>query len=121
MIYTSQEELDAALAYWQKVLRLQDWTVSATINRSRDMGDTNRGGEIRINDNRKGARIQLLDPVDYAPTCWEPLDMEYFLVHELCHLHTTLIRPDDEETLASVEEEQAVDALAWALVGLNRK
>jgi hypothetical protein len=121
MIYETQEEVAAALAFWQKALRLQDWHVTVEIKRSRDMGgEYTRGGEVFIKDSRKAARINLLDPVDYSPSCWEPQDMEYFLVHELLHLHTSCIRQTDGESEDNTQEEQAVDSIASALVSLHR-
>lgn len=119
-VYKDQIELDEALEFWQRTLRIQDWTITAEIVRDRDLGSSGRGGEIWIKEKRKAAKIRLLDPIDYSPTCWEAQDMEYFLVHECVHVLTNAIRRDGDAEDAGLEEEQAVDAIAHALVSLRR-
>ncbi len=119
MIFETQEQIDAALAYWQRILRLQDWDVKAKVKRR---GDSQ--GHIIIVHESKKAQIILLDPVDWDPeTDWDQ-DHEKTLVHELVHLHVTPIlrgldRPDDGSR--DILEEQAVDLIAEAFVRVKRE
>lgn len=57
--------------------------------------------------------------VEYWPPDADPqgMDMEATLVHELLHVR---IPADQESGRASVGQEQAIEAIAQALVALNR-
>lgn len=115
-----------ALVYWQKRLRLQDWTLTVAVVRKSELS-TGCYGEVSISRIYRQADIALMDPVDFEASDSErERDMEDSLVHELlhcvlkdCRIHTR----DDNHTLTSagIGEERAIDALAGALVDLHRK
>lgn len=101
---------------WQKVMRLQDWDVKVFIRRASFFSSENVQGECRWVLPSKEATIFLLDPIDYpTDTSWEQ-DHEQTLVHELAHLHFAPFWDNDD----SVTMEQAIDAMAKALVSLKR-
>jgi hypothetical protein len=116
--YSTQAELDAAVAYWQKILRLQDWEVKAKIVRQLD-----KCGDNTFKTASKKSLIRLLNPIDAVD--WDfPLDHEKTLVHELLHLHLfheVLDKSFEVGTLNDTLSEQAVECLSLALVELNRK
>lgn len=126
MIFTTQEQLDAALAKWQGILGLSDWKLIAKIVRAGEWSG-NCQGDILIVGSRLEAGIRLLDPLDWKSECWFPQDHEMTLVHELCHLifHPYVREVDDaNEELAKrlyTQEEQAIRRLERALVMLDRR
>lgn len=123
-IYTL-EQLQARLAYWQRVLRLQDWDVTVDIVPLAQMGG-HHYGEITMYALLKRAVIRILSAVDYeaaagAAAFARPLDMEYTLIHELMHLSIFLCsKKYDVNSNEELFEEQAVHALALAFLSLSR-
>ena len=76
-------------------------------------------GGIRWDKSKKSAVIWVLDPSDYRLPFREMLDdMELTIVHELIHLELTSL-PRREASRGS--EERAVDGIAEAMLGLDRK
>ena len=116
----TKEKLQAMFAEWQKRLRLQDWKIYVEISRDRDMKFEGNGGEVHWQIEAKQAVINIIDPIDYPPNTMAEQDMEQTLVHELLHLH---FAPFDAEhnTPADVAQEQAIHAIAEALVKLKRE
>lgn len=57
----------------------------------------------------------VLDPVDYPPDIITPYELEETLVHELLHLHFAPFM-SEHDTLERTLQEQAIDAIAKALV-----
>jgi hypothetical protein len=123
------EHAQARCAYWQKVLRLQDWDVEVRIVRQRDMA---HGGaaELRTSSPYRAAVLTLRDPIDFKPS--ESIydgrmrDMEDSIVHELLHLHTRdlnlpVAAPDDESTPIEVAHERCIDAISAAMITLERQ
>ncbi|MEK4236454.1 hypothetical protein [Paenibacillus sp. FSL H7-0714] len=119
VIFT-EEQLKEKCAEWQKVLRLQDWDVKTSIERGRDMNLPNSNGVITVQEEHRSANIRILDPLDYSPDELHPQDMEKILIHELLHIHLFPMTKDYEGYLATAEE-QAINMIAGALVGLARK
>lgn len=117
----TQEELEGLARKWQEILRLRDWEIYVALTRARDFEEEGQAGEADIRLPHRIAKIYILDPVDHSPTYWRPLDLEEVLVHELLHLHLEPLWPKDRDTGCHVAEEQAVNALARALIALDRK
>lgn len=100
---------------WQRRLRLQDWIIDLKLERGFVMGELI--GKVQPYTHNKRAVISLLDPEDYSPTDLLPYDMECVLIHELLHLHFwPLTKRDGENEF----EEQAINAIAEALIALDR-
>lgn len=110
------EQLQERLAYWQKVLRLQDWNIYARIVRGYEMENPNAMAHINVVYCNKSAIIRIMDPIDYEPDIVTPQDMEQSLVHELLHIHLWALNDDDTHN----EMEQAIEAMSMALVQLER-
>jgi len=119
MILT-EEQLNERAAYWQEVLRLQDWDVQVKKAR-REEFDGDREGDCEYLSSSKTAMIRILDESHYPTDAWCEQDMELTLVHELLHLHFSAIRDlaygiDHYELF----EEQAINKMSQALVQLER-
>lgn len=110
-----RQDLDAILREWQPALRLQHWTI--TIQYTRRLGAS---AQVRYFVNSLKAKIEVIDPIDYdADFCNEPQDVERSVVHELIHLHFAPLSPDNDSP-GHLHEEQAVEALSRAIVGVKR-
>lgn len=118
----TEEERAERLAYWMKVLRLQDWTVLHRTRRKYEMDTDHQDclAYVEVYENKKEAHITFLDPGDHDPDGWPQEDEEQSLVHELVHLHLWAFNPK-EDTPEWTAMEQATHALARALIALDRK
>lgn len=121
MIYENSEKLMDACKEWQKVLRLQDWTISASIERGRDISMADVQGECNWTIQSKMAKIKVLDATDYEDSLMVEQDMEKTLVHELLHLHAAPFDNFAYNSLENTSLEQAIDAIANALVNTKRE
>ena len=119
-IYENDEQLQQALAEWQKILRLQDWIIKASIRRERDMYLANSSAAVRYNYEKRMAFIHIMDPIDYEPDLMVPQDMEISLVHELLHLHYAGFDQTEKGTIEYALVEQSIEAISRALVELKR-
>ena len=119
MIYETQEQLDAALQEWQKVLQLQDWGIKASVERKHAMELENVNACISWQFEQKRAVVHLMEPSDFVDAF--PQDHEEDLVHELLHLHYAGFDDTEPRSLAEKLLEQSINAISRALVGLKRK
>lgn len=120
MIYETVEQLRERVAYWQQVLRLQDWDVRVEFHRAREFEVDGRGAETTISVCNKCALIWMLDPVDYPENAIEEKDNDRTIVHELLHLHTEPMGVRKGRT-HDVAEEQMIESLAKGFISLERK
>ena len=110
--------IDERLALWRQRLKLDGWRISVVMTHRRDLKPKTLGG-IRWDKPRKNAVIWVLDPSEYQLPFYEVLDdIELTLVHELVHLELSSL-PRSEASRSS--EEHAVNGIAEALLGLDRK
>jgi hypothetical protein len=105
-------------AEWKETLRLQHWKVIVKVVRMSEMADQ-RCATTRMQIRNRTAVIKLVDPVDWLPSEF-PHDMEHDLVHELLHLHLVEAEPEEFPSWMEIAEEQLIEAIADALVGLKR-
>lgn len=120
MIYASQTELNEALAYWQKVLRLQDWRITAEVVRGRQFDSATQTAGTNLCTGLKEAKITLRDPIDYESPRGTPQDHELDLIHELLHLHLEpLIEVAAETNGCYLLKEQVIECLATGFVSLK--
>lgn len=120
MIFKNNEDAMTSCKEWQKILRLQDWIVSTSIERGRDFNLEKSQGECSWNIQTKLAKIRVLDPSDYPPGSMIEQDMEQTLVHELLHLHYAPFDNFNYDSLENTALEQSIDSIAMALVNLKR-
>lgn len=101
---------------WQRILKLQDWDVSVVVAPADEMDEAE--GLVIWDIHKRIADIKLVKPEEYPIDQMRPYDMEAVLVHELLHLH---FAPFDAKTGSpkGVAQEQAINALARALVNLK--
>ena len=111
----TNEELQALCETWQKRLGLADWTVRARFARQYEMDRSDITGQCRWVLSKREAVINILVEEDYPPSLVEPYNLERTLVHELIHLHFAPFWAD-QDSLEQILQEQAIDALAKALV-----
>ena len=117
----SHNELELLCTYWQKKLRIYDWTIGLAIGRKDSFEVEERCGEINISVANGSAKILILDPVDYPKSNYIKQDMEVTLVHELLHLRFFPdARNKQEELLGMLLMEQAIERTTQALVELRR-
>ena len=115
----SHDDLQDRLSYWKGVLRLNDWDIKVVVKRGFDMPHDTQG-RCEWVLSRKEAFIKILHPDDFDPTCSYPQDMEATLVHELTHLHMGTFAAVEEDSPLDIAMEQAIHAISYALVGLQR-
>lgn len=112
------EQLTTRLAFWQRVLRLQDWEIQASIVKIREMRDADEDGCCEWLHAKKRAVIRILAEADYPAGVDWPQDQERTLVHELLHLHVgSFCRPEEGSKEEEIME-QAIHALSLALLDL---
>ena len=112
-------KLNEQLAYWQKVLFLQDWTVGIKICRQWEMSDTDTLAQCQWFLQRKDAIISVLSPHDLLGLknrflFGEEADYDISLVHELLHLHFAPFQREGDE----IGIEQAINGISRGMVKL---
>lgn len=127
MIYQNQDQLDADLAYWQRLLRLQDWNVTAEVSAKPEDFKGRTSAYICTHTNSRHASIKIkhdsLQRTDALPV---DRDQENSLVHELLHISVNEITDPVEDAdpelykRLRVPEERHVWSVATALVDLRR-
>jgi len=114
----AQEYVNERLTVWQQRLKLEAWRISVVQARGSELKPKTLGA-IRWDKGKKTAVIWVLDPADYRLPFREMLDdMELTIVHELVHLELAS-QPRSEASRSG--EEHAVNGIADALLGLDRK
>jgi hypothetical protein len=117
-----QEWLDERTDRWKKRLRVQDWDTEVSFARRWELGE-----EVHAHCDmllsKKHAIIRVMDPQDDGPPDRYAVDApERGLIHELVHLVIEPMLNDnhhDNESPQYYAMEQAVDALAGALWGME--
>jgi hypothetical protein len=118
----TQDQLEQACREWARRLRLQDWRVTVRWQDWVSMSILGRSGEVQWNLQAKSAVVYILPPgqrCDGNPEMAEG-DWERTLVHELLHLHLAAWSAPDG-SLEDAAQEQAINAIAEALVNLARE
>lgn len=112
----NRPDLAALGAYWQKVLRLQDWRVRWEYVRDlcNAAGQPVHGLCSYLADN-KTATIRVRDPE--TPIPGDPKDPEHTVIHELSHLHYAAFCASTPAEITA--EEQGVWAFSDALYAVK--
>src|SRR6266849_9851132 len=109
----SSEQVHDWLHLWQKRLHLEDWKIDVKIVRIWDL-EQGTLGHIDWSVPHRTATIKVLNPSDYElPKDKITADMELSIVHELVHLHLSVLPLNKSSRSA---EEQVVSMIADALV-----
>lgn len=113
------EKLQERCEFWQKVLRLQDWTVKVKLADLADMDAASTMACILTHADRRNAVLSFVRHEQRGKEEFPNSD-DHVLVHELLHIYF-----DDFDTGVGTRfrqaEEQAVDALAGVIVGLQAR
>jgi hypothetical protein len=112
-------------AYWQKILRIQDWHVEVRIIRAVEFHLAESAGEVHTFGLKRRAIIHLLHQDDWKlgnkGIFARPPDHEYTLIHELLHIVMHDVTPAYEKDSPKYDaEERAIYQLACALLELHR-
>jgi hypothetical protein len=114
----TDEQVHDWLRIWQKRLRLEDWKIDVKIVRIWEL-EQGTLGHIDWSAPHKTAVIKVLNPADYElPKDKIPQDMELSIVHELVHLHLSVLPLNKSSRTA---EEQVVSMISDALVNLEHQ
>ena len=114
----TEEQAQDWLKLWQKRLRLEDWKIEVKIVRIWEL-EQGTLGHIDWSTPHHTALIKVLSPADYElPPDKIPADMELSIVHELVHLHLSVLPLNKASRNA---EEQVVSMIADALVNLEHR
>lgn len=114
----TEEQAQDWLKLWQKRLRLEDWKIDVKIVRIWDL-EQGTLGHIDWSTVHHTALIKVLNPADYElPPDKIPADMELSIVHELVHLHLSVLPLNKSSRNV---EEQVVSMIADALINLEHR
>lgn len=116
MRFQNDDEMLDACAFWQNILRLNDWTIYPSIVPGQDIGLNE--AQCSVNIPRKILNIQIAREI--ASGNGEQDDIAS-LVHELLHAHFQPFTPKNRKSLKYDMWEQAVDQLSLAFVNLYRE
>ncbi|HUB83888.1 MAG TPA: hypothetical protein VMB03_34070 [Bryobacteraceae bacterium] len=115
---STNEFLNARLAFWQQRLNLQDWKLSVVASHPSELKPETLGN-IHWDTPTKTAVVRVLSISDYKMACPAALsDMELTVVHELVHLTLSPLR---SSATNREEEEHTVNQIAEALLKLDRQ
>lgn len=113
----SQRKLDTLRREWQKRLKLQDWHITATFVTRDEIPDRDVANCLSQAESRR-AEIKLANPNELDPNDEREQDYEDSLVHELLHCHFKPFMAEDGAM--AIFQEQVIETLAGALLGLKR-
>jgi hypothetical protein len=114
----TQEELESLCKKWQSRLRLNDWDIIARLMPLHAF-EKAKEGHVDMVLESKQAEIKIMNWEGYCGDHLWPTDLETILVHELLHLHFEPLGVE-EDSAADTAQEQAIHAIAGALVKLSR-
>ena len=122
--YRTQQELEAGLAKWQRILHLQDWEITVALVPQATWDDRLQCGDSQVRQNYAGADIRLatFETLDLVG-CSTQADMERVLVHELLHcvFRSGRLWSDKARNHELNHYEHAIEQTARALVELDRR
>jgi hypothetical protein len=106
-----ESRLERQMKFWQKRMRLEDWSLSLRLVRQREL-DSNSWGSAEWDPDLRTGVISVLDPRDYNLKGGElRLDMECTIVHELVHIQISPLAARNEHV-----REEVVNRIMGALM-----
>ena len=119
--HLTEESLQDELAFWKRLLHLEQWDIVARIARGNGLDLPEQvQGRCNWTISRHEALIRIMNPIDWDKGIIFPQDMEATLVHELLHLHLAPFDNFKSDTAEDNALEQAIHHLSLALVSLRR-
>lgn len=115
------DQLRERLAYWQRVLRLQDWDIEVRVvpQHHIDPDSPKATGRNKFHPVYRTSLILVADPAtcvsDHEAAFARSYDPEQTLLHELVHLLMPHVKESTDEA------EYSVEAIANALLRLERQ
>jgi hypothetical protein len=120
-MYEDESQALAHLAYYQELLRLQDWDLELAFHVSAmDIGSLTAHAHIRWDMHHRKARLKLIDPQGYGDDFIE-IDEEHSIVHELLHLKMVDFDNTESDSLEGHLLEGFINQLSTAIVKLRRE
>lgn len=116
-VHHTPEWLQERCAFWQRQLRLMDWTITVAFVLPHELA-AGAFAHIEPNEYNREATLCVIDPAYNDPSRAWYQDSEHLLVHELLHIHFGF-----SAEVGSHEanmEEVAINAIMEALVRLER-
>jgi hypothetical protein len=122
----SDADLKDRCAYWQRLLRLQDWRIDVKFVDTENLADDALGSCSPFSDAKlaiiKLAREEATGKTGaFATSFPEHYDTERLLIHELLHIPLHGVITEDASEPERVLQEQAIESIADALIALERK
>lgn len=114
----NEQELQDALAYWQKALRLQDWHVTVKYDKLASFDTLSTMGAIKHYYPQMGAAIRLVPPDQISSDGFGCEAPECLIIHELLHLHFQPFM-ESEEGPRKDAQEKAINMISQALYKLK--
>lgn len=116
----TNRELQRICQYWQKRLRLTDWELTIRFASLEELPPDSQAC-VLPNLHARTADIMVLEPKAYEAAAYggRPQDIENSVCHELLHLH--LAPWETRNKAAEIQQEQAIESITGALVGLKRR
>lgn len=118
---TPAQKLRADLAYWQRRLRLRDWTITAKFVYESQLDNRSAVAETKVSLEECRADVRIQHPDELKAIAYGPLpEPEVSLVHELLHVRLEPARLElAEGSSARPQLEAAIDITARVLVDLR--
>lgn len=113
----SESQVETWVKLWQTRLHLEEWRLEVRLVRSTELKPDTLGN-LKWNSVNRSAVIKVLTPGEYELAPSEIAeDIEYTVVHELVHLHLSVLPRDLGKRDV---EETVVNKIADALMGLEK-
>jgi len=116
----TDEELRAVCWYWQRMLRLCDWTIEIRYGTYDEMRDGNAGAMLHYMEEHRHAKLYVLRPPQRKADTLCAYDVERDIVHELCHIPLLPFDGKQRKKRLYINVEVAVNAYADALLLADR-
>jgi hypothetical protein len=117
-VTVSKPDLEALVAKWKPILRLEDWDIEIEYARKYELADG--CAECNANIMRNLCTIKILDPNDINPDeDANTRNVEATVVHELLHIHFRPYMPE-RNTLNYEMWERTIDMLSIIMQPLGK-
>lgn len=106
------------LERWQRLLRLQDWTITLRVNvTSADMPSAGSFGDVEYVESTKTGTVYIVNPDTLPKAMREQFNFNRTYLHELLHLKMSLL--DDCNPMQDRILHQIIDDIAKAITEIE--